>query len=235
MAQHKLELTDGYRGYVFQSWVVPALPYQCYSPLTSGQVIAAPTGWIASWTTTTATVTTTGLSMQAGHVNGFIIAQETSAPDNTAAVSSSSPTISAAQTSTSPPTSNGHNTGAKIGIGVAIPLVALAIIGLVLGMFLMRRRSARAARGNHVVSEMPAEGMGDSKVPGEFKAPRMSTNFSELSPSTGPFFEMAGEGPHKVLPKPWIPIDPPVEPGEPGELGASEENHKFIMNNHENK
>jgi hypothetical protein len=87
------------------------------------------------------------------------------------------------------------------------------------------------------MSEMLAESdmLEDSKALREYKALGMSTNFSELSPSTGPFFEMAGESPHKVLPKPWIPIDPPVEPGEPGELGANEENHKFIMNNHENK
>ena len=60
--------------------------------------------------------------------------------------------------------SSGLSTGAKIGIGVAVPLVVLALIGF--GLFLFfRRRKAHAGRRDELPAEVEAKPAGYHELP----------------------------------------------------------------------
>lgn len=74
----------------------------------------------------------------------------TSASSTQAASATTSSTTSSSPTSSST-ASSGLSTGAKVGVGVAVPGVALVAIGAAL-MFFSRRRRARAGEAHYIIS-----------------------------------------------------------------------------------
>ncbi|KIW01122.1 uncharacterized protein PV09_07409 [Verruconis gallopava] len=84
----------------------------------------------------------------------------TAGPSATAAtstlVSSSTPSSASNSDNTASGNTNGISTGAKIAIGVVVPVIVLSLIAVVAGLLYRRRSRVKAARN---VQEMPAQEM----------------------------------------------------------------------------
>jgi len=133
---------------------------QCHSPLSIGQTIVGKSTDTASggWQDTTAVVISTGVSVVAVHVNGFVFQDgaASTAPGSASASTTqdgSTPTTSsvltsntASGTSASPSTvsitpSPGLGSGAKFGIGIGVTLGFVGICCIIITIIMLKRCS----------------------------------------------------------------------------------------------
>jgi hypothetical protein len=124
---HLLIRVPWLRGYDFQNTFYSApTPFQCFSTLTSGQVLTAQSYGSTGFVPTTITVTTTGVSLHGNQVNGYIFAADSTSSSSSGTSSSLSQTSLPASTS---PVSKPSvlSSGAKISIGLG---VSLGFIGI---------------------------------------------------------------------------------------------------------
>ena len=149
------ELSDSHSAYTFLgSFLGAATLGQCHSPLNVGQTIVAKTTDSTSnkWEYTTAVVISTGVSVVAVHVNGFVFRDSavSTAPSLASASTTqagSTPTTSLAFPSntasgTSAP-SRGLGSGERIGIAVGAALGFLGICCMITAIIMLKCRSRR--------------------------------------------------------------------------------------------
>jgi len=127
---------------------------QCTSPLIPGQVVrfATSVSNATGYTTSTSTVQSSSQAY-AIPVNGWIFAEST----NGGAAGPTSPGSQSEPTSGS--TDSGLSTGAKVGIGVGVPLGAIALGLIGAALFFARRRRATELKQELPPSYAPKEGM----------------------------------------------------------------------------
>ncbi|KAK6069143.1 transmembrane alpha-helix domain-containing protein [Seiridium cupressi] len=117
----------------------------------------------------------------------------------------STPTTTAASSSLeSVSSSNGLSRGAQAGIGVAVTLVALAILGAVIWLLMRCRRNGKTPSSNSEMELSPPGELEDKKYPAEIG----SLERHELSSATPPH-EMETPWQHLVLSELESPASPP--------------------------
>lgn len=123
-----------FRDYIFSTWFDWGSPHQCYSVVGSGTAITYYTSNDSKqWAATTLTTNTT-TTVYAGHINGWIFAEETGSAECAASKSDKSSSTG----------SGALSTGDKIGIGIGVGMGVVGLATLAVGLFMMRR-----ARGLH--------------------------------------------------------------------------------------
>lgn len=154
----------GARGYDFSYYRPNGAVDECTSYATLGQVLHLYPQGTDSFTGQLTTTVTTSSVVIAAHINGYVFKNQVVVPASTSvssvtgtsavasAFASSSPTSSPSSstsastsskvdtTSQAQQTSDGLPTGAKIGIGIAVPLAVIRIAALLAAFFLLRRR-----------------------------------------------------------------------------------------------
>ena len=160
---HFHKLANNQSAYTFLgSFLGAATLGQCHSPLSVGQTIVGKSTDTASgdWQDTTAVLISTGASVVAVHVNGFVFQAGvvSTAPGSASASTTqggSTPTTSSVvasntapgtSASSSPTTasitpSTGLSSGAKIGIGVGVSLGFVGICCMITTIIMLKRRS----------------------------------------------------------------------------------------------
>ncbi|KAK9417785.1 hypothetical protein SUNI508_01542 [Seiridium unicorne] len=140
-----------------------------------------------------------------------------SATSSTAATTSTISSVTSSSNTVSTPTttatssslesassSNGLSRGAQAGIGVAVTLVGLAILGAVIWLLMRRRRNGKISSSNSELELSPPGELEDKKYPAEIG----SLERHELSSATPPH-EMEAQWQHLVVSELESPASPP--------------------------
>ncbi|KAE9370251.1 hypothetical protein N431DRAFT_492375 [Stipitochalara longipes BDJ] len=175
-------------GYDYQDTIAPAPEAnECFSTLTSGQVITPLSSSAGTWRPTTMTITGTGSVIHGVQINGwnFASSSTSSGAAQTSGSAASSTSGSAAANTTggsalnaTSGSSGGLSSGAKAGIGIAVTLGVIGICCLVATfMFFRRRRHAHGKEQENFVTppdyyaQAPAAPYGEGPKVGEYSYP----------------------------------------------------------------